>query len=76
MSDVLRAIFSMTENDKWRRKLRPSSGKMAIRRRLRGSARTEEEVNRVIAAYEITLRALGLADRTDRIAETPCQSPM
>jgi hypothetical protein len=42
---------------------------MPIRRLLETSSSSPEEISRLVAAYEQTLRALNLVDRNDPIAE-------
>ena len=42
---------------------------MPIRRLLENSPSPPEEISRLVAAYELTLRALHLVDRNDPIAE-------
>ena len=42
---------------------------MAIYRILQNSPLSPEDVSRLVAAYEATLKALGLCDRTDPITE-------
>jgi hypothetical protein len=42
---------------------------MAIYRILQNSPLSPEDINRLGAAYEATLKALGLADRNDQLTE-------
>ncbi len=42
---------------------------MAIYRILQNSPLSPEDINRLVAAYEATLKALGLTDRTDPITD-------
>ena len=42
---------------------------MAIYRILQNTPLSPEDINRLVAAYEATLKALGLTDRTDPITD-------
>lgn len=42
---------------------------MAIYRILQNSPLSPEDISRLVAAYEVTLKALGLVDRSDPLTE-------